>query len=90
MRLYTAESRDVFIDNVKGVLIFLVVLGHVIGIYTHENFGLFMLWICVYCFHMPLFVYISGVLSKDMEKAGEKPLNGFYCRIWSEIRSRTY
>jgi hypothetical protein len=73
----TVESRNVFIDNVKGVLIFLVVLGHVIGLYMYENFGLFMLWAYIYCFHMPLFVYISGFLSKDPEKIQRKAFRRF-------------
>lgn len=71
------NERNVFIDNLKGILIFLVVLGHTIELYMYDNFVLFMIWIYIYCFHMPLFVYISGFLSKDAEKAQKKAFERF-------------
>ena len=57
------ENRVVFIDNVKGILIFLVVLGH----FTNWNFTYPVIGAlndCIYSFHMPMFVFISGYLSK--------------------------
>lgn len=63
--------RDIGIDNLRGVLIFLVVFGHLIepalvhggivkGVYT-----------LIYVFHMPLFAGICGYLSRqtfDLQK----------------------
>lgn len=55
-------------DSVKGLLIFLVVFGHILdsvirqadgGIRVHKAVFLF-----IYSFHMPLFVFISGLFSK--------------------------
>ena len=52
------NKRDNFIDFLKGVGIFLVILGH------HQNSinG----WI--YSFHMPLFFLLAGVFHKNEEK----------------------
>lgn len=54
------DKRDSYFDSVKGLLIILVVLGHLI----EENIynlplakGVFNF---IYSFHMPLFVFISG------------------------------
>lgn len=56
-------SRDLSFDFIKGVLIILVVVGHVIqGLYgidvpdVWEN----PLFNVIYTFHMPLFIFISG------------------------------
>ncbi|MGL5964424.1 MAG: acyltransferase family protein [Fusobacteriaceae bacterium] len=48
-------QRDSKIDSLKGIGIFLVVLGH------HNNF---ILRDYIYSFHMPLFFFISGYLHK--------------------------
>lgn len=52
-------ERDVRLDSVKGLLILLVVLGHIIG-----TCGVGVLndriWYFIYLFHMPLFILISG------------------------------
>ena len=46
--------RSNFIDIVKGIGIFLVVLGHQNTILTQE----------IYSFHMPLFFFLSGIFIK--------------------------
>ena len=55
-------ERDDRIDSIKGFLIILVILGHIIGSCgegeTCEN-----VWQIIYVFHMPLFILISGYLS---------------------------
>ncbi|WP_413358770.1 acyltransferase family protein [Robertmurraya sp. 2P01SA] len=55
-------SKDIKLDNVKGVLIFLVVLGHTIGA---SKEGLVTLVNFIYSFHMPAFIFISGYFSKN-------------------------
>lgn len=57
-------ARDNRIDTIKGLLIILVVMGHIItgldnvNIINHGVMGL------IYIFHMPLFILISGYLTK--------------------------
>lgn len=55
------EYKDIKLSNIKGVLIFLVVFGHVIENYKSEMNELFLF---IYAFHMPLFIVISGYFSK--------------------------
>src|SRR5699024_8363774 len=54
-------EKDLKISNVKGLLMFLVVFGHFIDIYRDDYYELFVF---IYAFHMPLFIFISGYLSK--------------------------
>lgn len=57
--------RNYYIDYLKGILIFLVVLGHFTS-WTNSSDFLFKY---IYSFHMPFFILISGYLfSKSIEK----------------------
>ncbi|WP_078548431.1 acyltransferase family protein [Litchfieldia alkalitelluris] len=55
-------ERNPWFDNIKGILIFLVVFGHLIEIYRHFETHTSVLYIynMIYAFHMPLFIIISG------------------------------
>ena len=61
-------ERDWRIDSLKGFLILLVVIGHVIialdnnNIINHAVMGL------IYVFHMPLFILISGYFTRPVEQ----------------------
>lgn len=67
---YTYEyKRNYLIDNLKVILIFLVVLGHTIEYYINQNYILRGIYVYIYIFHMPLFIYISGYLSKKNLKS---------------------
>lgn len=61
-----SKERDFLFDNIKGFLIILVVLGHVIENYAYHNMPskISFLYQLIYIFHMPLFVFISGYFSK--------------------------
>jgi len=63
------KIRNVKIDNLKGILIFLVVLAHCLFSYNYYN-NEFILKIVnfIYSFHMPLFIIASGYLSKKQSK----------------------
>lgn len=66
MTINSEKQRDYFFDNIKGFLIILVVFGHAIQYLAFKRnspalLGLFML---IYSFHMPLFIFISGFFSK--------------------------
>lgn len=54
--------RDDSIDSIKGLLIFLVVLGHCLSLGNIEDTRI--LHNMIYCFHMPLFVFLSGYFTK--------------------------
>lgn len=66
-------ARDNRIDSLKGLLIILVILGHVItsmdnvNVVNHAVMGL------IYVFHMPLFILISGYLTRSpaQQSAGD-------------------
>ena len=62
-------KRNYAFDNLKGILIYLVLLGHLTFSFSHANteFGL-KLTSFIYFFHMPLFLSISGYFSKKKIK----------------------
>lgn len=60
----TGQDRSILFDNIKGLLIFLVVLGHFLQIELRDHEILFSwLWIVIYSIHMPIFILISGYFS---------------------------
>lgn len=62
-------KNSYFIDNIKFILIFLVVFGHLIERYIDTNTTLMGVYMFIYIFHMPLFIFISGFLSKNVNKS---------------------
>lgn len=62
------KKRQYLIDNLKVLLIAMVVFGHVIEYYINSSTLLMSIYIFIYIFHMPLFVFISGYFSKNVEK----------------------
>ena len=56
-------ARDPHIDNVKGVLIVLVVLGHTVGQMTGSHPAAGTLYAWIYQFHMPAFALLCGLLT---------------------------
>ena len=62
------NTRESWIDSWKGILIALVVLGHVVGGGAHLATGAAARWFCVdaykiiYTFHMPAFFAVAGLL----------------------------
>lgn len=55
-------ERDLRVDNVKGVLILLVVIGHFLLPVSGERLTKNLLYM-IYVFHMPCFLMVSGYLS---------------------------
>lgn len=55
--------RNRKMDNQKGILIVLVVLGHLLELRMGRGIGRFV-YILIYFVHMPLFVYCSGYFAK--------------------------
>ncbi len=61
-------KRNYLIDNLKVFLLFFVVFGHIIEYYIDEYAFLKIVYLFIYFFHMPLFIFISGYLSKNIDK----------------------
>lgn len=57
-----SNSRNIFMDCLKGYAIYLVVLGHAIQTFD-TDWKTNPLSIAIYMFHMPLFIAISGYFS---------------------------
>ena len=64
------KERDYFFDNLKAVLIFLVVLGHFL-LPIHGRSYLVVVKRLIYVFHMPLFVFVSGYFAKRIYRDGQ-------------------
>lgn len=60
--MITNKNRDAFLDITKGMAIILVVVGHVIQ-GSSEKFDDLLWFRVIYSFHMPLFVFLSGVVA---------------------------
>lgn len=65
------QKRIYYWDNLKGLLIISVVLGHLLECYIHDSHLLPRLWILIYSFHMPLFVFISGYFAQKSSRPAE-------------------
>lgn len=53
------QNRLIWLDNLKGFLIILVVLGHAVQC-INPDFQHDILFRYIYSFHMPLFIFVSG------------------------------
>ncbi len=56
------NKRIDYFDNLKGMLIALVVLGHAIEPLLYRP-SIYTLYLIIYSFHMPLFICVSGYFS---------------------------
>lgn len=70
------EKRIQKWDLLKFFLMFCVVLGHFADVHAGTNEFAQSLYLLIYSFHMPLFMFISGLFSKNMvnEKQWDKML----------------
>lgn len=64
-------ERIALFDNIKGILIILVVLGHIAHPIHNENTVLSAVFDIIYLFHMPLFVFMSGLFAKGAYRGGK-------------------
>lgn len=61
------KERNYLFDNLKFLLIVLVVFGHSLEeISLAQDYAIIRAWI--YSFHMPAFVFISGYFSKSVRR----------------------
>ena len=67
------KERSPLFDNMKMVLIILVVFGHALEeISLEHEYGIIRA--CIYSFHMPVFIFISGYFSGGGAQAKAKKL----------------
>lgn len=57
-------ERNSFFDNAKVILIFLVVFGHMIQPFTEDSKYVHTLYLWIYTFHMPAFIFLAGFFAK--------------------------
>lgn len=60
--------RDYLFDNMRAILIILVVWGHLLTSMIHDYDSMKIIYCFVYFFHMPAMIFISGYFSKNLEK----------------------
>lgn len=61
-----SKERDYYFDNLKFLLIIIVVIGHSIEPLVNSNMNLKAVYVFIYTFHMPLFILVSGYFSKNI------------------------
>ena len=88
------KQRIEYIDNIKGFAILLVVMGHVIANWFPDFYDVLadkeskdlIVWRLIYSFHMPLFMFCSGLFQPVMN--GESTGNDFWnviCRRFNVL-----
>lgn len=67
------KERNLKLDNAKGILITLVVIGHMLLPIQGTTCGVTNFFYMIYAFHMPAFVFISGLLAQRIYTRVPKP-----------------
>ena len=60
--IMSRPARDCRVDNIRAVLIFLVVVGHLIPFCAKNDRG--FLYNLIFSFHMPAFVFLNGLYAR--------------------------
>ena len=71
------KKRDPLFDNIKAFLIFTVILGHMLNSVSNDVPKIDYIYTCIYMFHMPAFVLITGFFSKNVEKCRDGAVQNF-------------
>ncbi len=61
------KGRIFLFDNIKFFLIMTVVVGHIIDFATVESDVYKSVFLFIYSFHMPLFIFLSGLFNKNRD-----------------------
>ncbi len=59
-------------------MIFLVVFGHSLEVYKDKSIIIQSIYMFIYLFHMPVFIFVSGYFSKDVDKCRSKAFRNFF------------
>ncbi len=76
--------RDSYFDNLKGILMLLVVIGHFI-LPMERTSVLWAMFYIIYLFHMPMFAMVSGYFAKGMYREGRFRFDRLLRIIWLYI-----
>lgn len=86
------ENRIYKWDNVKCFLILSVVIGHFSNNYIGDSTLMRMITLFIYSFHMPMFIFVSGLLSRPLKAdavfSWEKPI--YYVMIGYFLKLVTF
>ena len=82
-------ARDNRLDTLKGLLIILVIMGHVITSLDNANRVNHAVMGLIYIFHMPLFILISGYLTRTPQQQRPKEMWQGIARIALPLPSST-
>src|SRR5699024_8408040 len=63
-------KRNAYFDNARLILIFLVVFGHMIQPFIENSSHLNTLYMWIYTFHMPAFIFIAGFFARGYGTIG--------------------
>lgn len=80
------NNRSLKWDNIKFILIFLVVLGHITDIYAEVSPLSAYIRLFIYSFHMPLFMFISGLFGKKNIKEKRYGKISYYLVLYVFIK----
>lgn len=69
------KGRIAYWDNARGFLILTVVYGHLIESTMRGSPQLWASFLVIYSFHMPLFVFIAGLMSRYDRSSGQMKKN---------------
>lgn len=69
------KERVYKFDNIKFLTIMLVVVGHIIESFVDKSDMFKSLFIFIYSFHMPLFIFISGLFQKRFSDTNKLKIN---------------
>ena len=60
--------KRLFFDNARAILILLVVFGHMLQPYTSGDKYLSALYLVIYSFHMPTFLFYIWLFRENIDK----------------------
>jgi fucose 4-O-acetylase-like acetyltransferase len=75
------KKRDYYLDNLKFILIVLVVISHFALKLAYVN-EIKYLQIFIYIFHMPCFIFVNGFLSKRLNVGGKLRVDKILMVFW--------
>lgn len=62
------QKRSEYLDSIRGIAIVLVVVGHAVQVSLPSTFDDNVIFKLIYSFHMPLFMFISGMVTFKEER----------------------
>lgn len=75
MEITKEKNRIYKFDNLKFFLILFVVLGHMVDRYINNDNTIYKtVFIFIYSFHMPLFIFLTGLFQKEIKYFKNLPL----------------